>query len=89
MLYGAEESYSLYNDLVTAGVAPEEARMVLPLNSMTNFIWTGSLLFFDRVITQRIDGHAQLIAQDFAKKLRSVVQPLYPHSFFALETARG
>lgn len=81
-------AYDEYTALVADGVAPEEARMVLPLNSMTNFIWTGSLLFMDRVITQRIDGHAQLIAQDFAKKLRDVVQPLYPNSFKALENAR-
>jgi thymidylate synthase (FAD) len=83
-----QDSYSAYNYLLTQDVAPEEARMVLPLNSMTNFIWTGSLLFMDRVITQRIDGHAQLIAQDFAKKLRDVVRPLYPNSFNALEAAR-
>lgn len=83
-----QDSYSAYNYLLTQGVAPEEARMILPLNSMTNFIWSGSLLFFDRVITQRIDGHAQLIAQDFAKKLQEVVRPLYPYSFKALEAAR-
>lgn len=82
-------AYAFYNTMIEEGVAPEEARMVLPLNSMTNFIWTGSLLFMDRVITQRIDGHAQLIAQDFAKKLRDVVQPLYPNSFKALEAARA
>ena len=89
MVECTEESYSLYTDLLTAGVAPEEARMVLPLNSMTNFIWTGSLLFFDRVIAQRADSHAQLIAQDFSRKLRAVVHPLYPHSYTALEKARG
>lgn len=83
------ESYRDYQYLLQEGVAPEEARMILPLNSMTNFIWTGSLLFMDRVITQRIDGHAQLIAQDFAKKLRDVVRPLYPNSFKALEAARA
>lgn len=81
-------AYDEYTALVADKVAPEEARMILPLNSMTNFIWTGSLLFFDRVITQRVDSHAQLIAQDFAKKLRTVVHPLYPNSYKALEAAR-
>lgn len=88
MRYSTEDSYAAYQRLLAAEVAPEEARMVLPLNSMTNFIWSGSLLFFDRVITQRIDSHAQLIAQDFAKKLQEVVRPLYPNSFKALEAAR-
>ena len=31
-----------YNDLLAAGVAPEQARMVLPLNTHTEWIWTGS-----------------------------------------------
>ena len=76
-----------YQNMVECGVAPEEARMVLPLNTMTNFIWTGSLLFFRRVIAQREDAHAQLAAQEFAAKLKEVVRPVYPHGYLALETA--
>lgn len=76
-----------YQNMVECGVAPEEARMVLPLNTMTNFIWTGSLLFFRRVIAQREDAHAQLAAQEFAAKLKAVVRPVYPHGYLALETA--
>lgn len=85
MRMATEDSYREYNRLLDYGVAPEEARMVLPLNSMTNFIWTGSLLFFQRVIIQRMDSHSQLIAQEFAKQLQEVVHPLYPHSYKALE----
>lgn len=85
MKMATEDAYREYKRLLALGVAPEEARMVLPLNSMTNFIWTGSLMFFQRVINQRLDSHAQLVAQEFAKKLRTVVQPLYPHSYAALE----
>lgn len=76
-----------YNLRLAWGVAPEEARMVLPLNTMTNFIWTGSLLFFRRVIEQREDAHAQLAAQEFAKRLIEVVRPVYPHGYKALEVA--
>jgi thymidylate synthase (FAD) len=77
----------LYSDMVKANVAPEEARMVLPLNTMTNYIWTGSLLFFRRVIAQREDAHAQLAAQEFAHKLKLVVRPVYQHGYLALENA--
>jgi thymidylate synthase (FAD) len=76
---------SEYNKLLTLDVAPEEARIVLPLNTMTNFIWTGSLLFFRRVIEQREDAHAQLAAQEFAAKLKDVVKPIYQHGYKALE----
>jgi thymidylate synthase (FAD) len=73
----------LYNACLHSQMAPEEARFVLPLNTMTNFIWTGSMLFFLRVIKQRMDGHAQLAAQEFAKLALDVCRPLYPHSFKA------
>lgn len=77
-------NYELYKDMLEGGIAPEEARFVLPLNTMTNFVWTGSLLFFCRVIRQRQDGHAQLGAQEFAALAANVVKPLYPHSWTAL-----
>jgi thymidylate synthase (FAD) len=73
----------LYKEMLNGHMAPEEARFVLPLNTMTNFIWTGSMLFFLRVIQQRMEGHAQLAAQEFAKLALDVCRPLYPHSFKA------
>jgi len=76
-------SLQLYNDMLRSNVAPEEARFVLPLNTMTNFIWTGSMLFFLRVIQQRMEGHAQLAAQEFANLALDICYPLYPHSFKA------
>lgn len=82
-----ERALQAYKEMLTYDVAPEEARMVLPLNTMTNFIWTGSLLFFRRVIEQREDAHAQLAAQEFAVKLKEVVKPIYKHGYIALETA--
>lgn len=89
LLYAMSEhtqsSLELYTNLIKDEVAPEEARLVLPLNTMTNYIWTGSLLFFRRVIQQREDAHAQLFAQEFAKKLEEVVKPLYPNCYIALK----
>lgn len=84
MRYSTEHNFAMYKDMLAAGIAPEEARFVLPLNTMTNFVWTGSLLFFCRVIRQRQDGHAQLGAQEFAALASTVVKPLYPHSWAAL-----
>ena len=83
-----EQAYTHYTTMLSEGVAPEEARMVLPLNSMTNFIWTGSVLFFHRVVSQRSDAHAQTAARDFAALLEKVVQPCYPNSWEALNAAR-
>lgn len=84
MKMSTEDAYKGYLRLLDYGVAPEEARMVLPLNSMTNFIWTGSVMFFARVIQQRMNKGAQLVAQEFAHELQQVVYGVYPHSFEAL-----
>lgn len=70
-----------YANLLTIGTAPEEARIVLPLNMMTTVTWTGSLLFWSRVCNQRVDNHAQLAAQDLGRKIADIVRPLYPVSW--------
>lgn len=62
-------------------VAPEEARTILPLNMMTTVVWTGSLLFWSRVVNQRVDGHAQLAAQVLGKQISAIVGPLFPVSW--------
>lgn len=73
-----------YEDLLEKGVAPEQARMVLPQNTMTNWIWTGSLVAFARICKLRLDSHAQKEAQELAKLIHDVVSPLYPVSWKAL-----
>lgn len=73
-----------YNELLSAGIAPEEARIVLPLNTMTTVTWTGSLLFWSRVCNQRLDSHAQKAANELASKISAFAQPLFPVSWAAL-----
>lgn len=75
---------ALYETMVTQGVAPEEARIVLPLNTMTTVTWTGSLLFWSRVCNQRVDSHAQLAAQELGRQIANIVRPYYPVSWAAL-----
>lgn len=78
------DALNTYNKLMELGVAPEEARSVLPLNTMTEWVWTGSLAFWARVANQRLDGHAQLAAQETAQGIQAIVAPLYPVSWAAL-----
>lgn len=77
----ALEKYLLLQDMK---VAPEEARIVLPLNTMTTVTWTGSLLFWSRVCNQRVDSHAQLAAQELGRQIADIVRPRYPVSWAAL-----
>ena len=78
------ESLDAYNALLSLGVAPEQARMVLPQNMQTEWIWTGSVMFFARVCKQRLDPHAQQESQEIAKLISDCVRPLFPASWAAL-----
>jgi thymidylate synthase (FAD) len=73
-----------YKGLLARGIAPEEARIVLPLNTMTTVTWTGSLLFWSRVGNQRLDSHAQKAANELAQQIAGIAQPLFPVSWAEL-----
>ena len=75
---------SLYERMVASGIAPEQARMVLPQSMLTSYYVTGSLAAFARLYKQRADSHAQKEIQDLAYQIGQVIQPLYPVSWAAL-----
>ena len=64
---------TLYQNMVASGVAPEQARMVLPQSMMTEWYWTGSLAAFARVVKQRISSDAQLECQLIAQKINQLL----------------
>ncbi len=74
----------VYNDLLSGGVAPEQARMVLPQNMHTEWIWTGSLMFFTRVCRERLAPGAQQETREVAEQIAEIVAPLFPVSWAAL-----
>ena len=78
------ESLQLYRHMIEKGVAPEQARMVLPQSMYTSYYVTGSLAAFARAYKQRIDSHAQVEIQELAKQWGSIIQPLFPTSWEAL-----
>lgn len=73
-----------YNTLLSQGVAPEQARSVLPQGTYTEWWWTGSLSAYARVYSQRIDAHAQWEVRQYAKAISEIIAPLFPHSWKAL-----
>lgn len=80
----ASNALNTYNLMLEAGVAPEQARMILPQNMMTEWYWTGSLMFFARVCAQRLNAHAQAETSEVARQIADIVQPLFPVSWLAL-----
>jgi len=79
-----DNSLKVYLELLDKGVAPEMARMVLPLNTMTEWIWSGSLMAFARVCKQRLDPHAQLECRLVAEQIDARLRHLFPESMGAL-----
>jgi thymidylate synthase (FAD) len=73
-----------YKSLLEAGVAPEQARMVLPQSMYTEVIATGNLYAWANLYIQRTDSHAQKETQDLAKQIGEIIQPLYPVSWSCL-----
>lgn len=62
-----------YQYLLDAGVAREQARMVLPMATKTRIYMTGSVRSWIHFIKLRDDGHAQKEAQLIAKDIKSIL----------------
>lgn len=75
-----------YNNLIANGVAPEQARMVLPQSMYTSYYVTGSLAAWARAYKLRIDEHSQKEIQDLAKQWDEIIKniPEFKHSWEAL-----
>ena len=73
-----------YNNAIKQGITPEQARMILPQNTMTEWIWSGSLAAFVRVCKLRLDPHAQQETREVVQQIADLTAPLFPVSFKAL-----
>ena len=75
---------NLYKEALRSGMAPEQARMLLPQAMYTTVVWTGSLLSFVHMIKERTNNHAQAETRQVAEQIRDILTPLYPISMEAL-----
>jgi thymidylate synthase (FAD) len=82
-----EESLLLgkfYERLLKVGVAPEQARMVLPQSTMTEWIWSGSLDAFADMCRLRCASDTQVETQKVAWDISLKMEDLFPVSWVAL-----
>jgi thymidylate synthase (FAD) len=87
--YAITEAGECYQNLLDAGVCPEQARAVLPQAMLTSYYVTGSLAAWHRAYKLRTDSHAQVEIQELAKQWGDVIEPLFPVSWQALNEIRG
>jgi len=75
----------LYEHLIEAGIAPEQARMVLPQSTMTEWYWSGSLDAFADMCKLRITPDTQYESKQVALGVDKEMLKLFPISWKALE----
>ena len=84
----SEDSKSTYKTLLDIGICPEQARMVLPQNTYTEWYWTGSLFAFARVCKLRCAKDTQKETRDIANQILSLCSEIYPVSWKYLTEKR-
>jgi len=78
------EAAKQYKYLLKMGVCEEQARMVLPLNHMTEWYWSGSLDAFADMCNLRLMTDTQYETQLVAQQIDQIMLGLFPVSWEAL-----
>jgi len=83
-----QHAFCVYQSMLDSGVAPEQARMVLPQSMYTEYYVTGSLAAWARAYCLRADLHAQKEIRDLAQMWQDTIGSIkeLEHSWAALTT---
>jgi thymidylate synthase (FAD) len=79
-----EAAFSAYRDLLLLGVCKEQARGVLPLTTMTEFIVSGSLYAWARMYNLRSKPDTQRETQEYARLAGASMRDCFPVAWAAL-----
>lgn len=78
------DARATYTQMIHEGVAPEQARMILPQTMMTEWVESGSLVAAARIAKLRLDSHSQVEIQELATMFSDTVSGIAPVSWKAL-----
>ena len=73
-----------YAEMLQDGICPEQARMVLPQSTMTEWYWSGSLDAFADMCVLRCASDTQQETQEVANQISVKMHKLFPVSWMAL-----
>ena len=82
--YFNENALLMYKQLIDEGVAPEQARMILPQSTMTEWYWSGSLDAFAAMCKLRCASDTQYESRIVADGISQQMKVLFPVSWEAL-----
>jgi len=72
------ESYEAYLYFLKDGVAPEHARLFLHVNHYTQWMWKQDLRNIIGFLGLRLDAHAQIEAQMYARAMLMILRQMIP-----------
>ena len=75
-----------YQKMLELGVSPEQARMVLPQSTMTEWWWSGSLDAFADMCKLRLKDDTQYETRLVAQMIDKEMATMFPVSWAALVT---
>ena len=88
LLDRAEENYAEYLKLTEKGLAREIARAALPVSVYTEWYWKCDLHNLFHFLSLRMDPHAQVEIQDYARAMYRLLRPIAPVACEAFEDYR-
>lgn len=77
------DSIYTYNELLRMGICEEQARRALLVDAATEWIWSGTLKAVLKMLSLRLDEHAQRETREVAEKIAVFVKSLFPVSYGA------
>jgi thymidylate synthase (FAD) len=85
-----EIGQGLYDQWLSYGMAPEQARLFLPAYGlMIGYQWTVSVANLIHFLQERLAHDAQLEMQQLAIAIRDLTEPIFPATIAALELCNG
>ncbi|MGI0100124.1 MAG: FAD-dependent thymidylate synthase [Candidatus Micrarchaeaceae archaeon] len=81
----SKHTYEEYQKGLKDGVARETARMVLPLNTYTEWYWKIDLHNLFHFLALRLDKHAQYEIREYAKAMGDITRKVAPIAYKAFE----
>ena len=79
-----DNALELYERIIKKGVAPEQARMILPQSMYTEWYWTGSLYAFSRIYNLRVAEDAQRETRSIVEMIGEEIKKHFPQSWKCL-----
>jgi len=76
-----DHSVDTYNRMIDNGVAPEQARMILPQGTETSWVETASLYAYARLCNERMQPDAQVEIRELAEKVYDQCRDVAPVSW--------